>query len=55
MRIDSTEGIGPAMAEKLRAAGVATTEELLERAATPKGRQGLVDSPGRPRSAPVAA
>jgi uncharacterized membrane protein HdeD (DUF308 family)/predicted flap endonuclease-1-like 5' DNA nuclease len=35
------EGIGPAYAEKLAAAGVNSTESLLERGATPQGRTAL--------------
>ena len=35
------EGVGPAYAEKLGAAGLKTTDDLLKAAATPKGRQDL--------------
>jgi predicted flap endonuclease-1-like 5' DNA nuclease len=35
------EGIGPAYADKLAAAGLKTTDDLLKAAATPKGRQDL--------------
>jgi predicted flap endonuclease-1-like 5' DNA nuclease len=36
--IEDIEGIGPSYAEKLRKAGVDTTDELLRAGATPKGR-----------------
>ncbi len=39
--IQDIEGIGPAFAEKLSAAGIKTTDALLEKACTAKGRQGL--------------
>ncbi len=42
-KLESVEGIGPAYAEKLRAAGVATTEALLKAAETPKGRKELAE------------
>jgi len=37
--IEAVEGIGPVYADKLRAAGVTTVEELLTKGATPKGRE----------------
>ena len=40
------EGIGPAYAEKLAAIGVVSTETLLERGATPKGRSDVADESG---------
>lgn len=40
-RIDNIEGIGPAYAERLRAAGVRSTRALLERGGNPKGRKAL--------------
>jgi uncharacterized membrane protein HdeD (DUF308 family)/predicted flap endonuclease-1-like 5' DNA nuclease len=40
------EGIGPAYAEKLAAAGINSTESLLERGATPKGRAELAAETG---------
>lgn len=40
------EGIGQVYADKLRAAGLTTTEALLEEAATPKGRQALAEKTG---------
>lgn len=45
-KIDQIEGIGDAYAQKLQAVGVATTEELLKRAATPKGRETLAEETG---------
>ena len=46
MKIDEVEGIGATQASKLVAAGVATTEALLERGAKPAGRQALADATG---------
>jgi predicted flap endonuclease-1-like 5' DNA nuclease len=46
MRIEEVEGIGPAYAGKLTAAGVATTDQLLERGARPAGRQAIADATG---------
>jgi uncharacterized membrane protein HdeD (DUF308 family)/predicted flap endonuclease-1-like 5' DNA nuclease len=40
------EGIGPAYAEKLAAAGVNSTESLLQRGATPKGRADIANESG---------
>ena len=40
------EGIGPVYADKLKAAGVTTTEDLLKLGATPKGRQELAKKTG---------
>jgi predicted flap endonuclease-1-like 5' DNA nuclease len=40
------EGIGPAYAEKLEAAGLKTTEALLEAGAAKKGREDLAASTG---------
>ncbi|MFD1702997.1 DUF4332 domain-containing protein [Methylopila henanensis] len=42
----SIEGIGPALAEKLKAAGIATTAALLEKAKDPKGRKALAGETG---------
>ena len=44
--IEDIEGIGPAYAEKLRAAGITTTEKLLERCATKKGREQVAEETG---------
>lgn len=46
MKIIDVEGIGPAYAAKLEAAGVASTEELLERGASRKGRVDLAAATG---------
>jgi len=44
--IEDVEGIGPAHAKKLRAAGVATTDALLKAGAKPSGRKDLEASTG---------
>jgi predicted flap endonuclease-1-like 5' DNA nuclease len=44
--IEEIEGIGPAFAEKLRAADVSSIEALLEKGATPEGRSALVEQTG---------
>ena len=46
MNIEEVEGIGPAYAGKLRTAGVDTTDELLQRGATPAGRSSLEGATG---------
>ena len=46
MKIEDIEGIGPAYGAKLTAAGVTTTETLLERGATRKGRTELAGATG---------
>lgn len=43
-KIEEIEGIGPVYAEKLRAAGISTTEELLEKGATRKGREEIAEA-----------
>ena len=45
-KIDEIEGIGPAYAAKLQAAGLNTTEKLLAACATPKGRASTAESTG---------
>lgn len=45
-KIDEIEGIGSVYAQKLEAAGVKTTEALLEKAATPKQRKALAEETG---------
>ena len=45
-KVKEIEGIGPAYAEKLSAAGLTTTEALLEAGATPKGRADLAAKTG---------
>ena len=44
--ITEIEGIGDVFAKKLRAAGIFTTEALLEKGATPKGRKELAEAAG---------
>lgn len=46
MNIEDVEGIGPVHAASLRAAGVATTDALLERGATARGRADLAGITG---------
>ena len=43
-KIEEIEGIGPAYAEKLRAAGICTTEALLEKCASRKGREAIAEA-----------
>ncbi len=45
-KIAEIEGIGPAYAEKLEAVGVKTTDDLLNRAASPKDRKKLAEETG---------
>lgn len=45
-KIVEIEGVGNVYAEKLEAAGVKTTEDLLEKAATPKDRKALAEETG---------
>ena len=45
-KIDVIEGIGDVYAEKLTAVGIKTTEELLTKCATPKGRKDLGEETG---------
>ena len=45
-KIAEIEGIGPAYAEKLEAVGVKTTDNLLNRAASPKDRKKLAEETG---------
>jgi predicted flap endonuclease-1-like 5' DNA nuclease len=46
MKIEDVEGIGPTFAAKLTAAGVATTDDLLDRGATAAGRDKLSEATG---------
>lgn len=46
MKIEDVEGIGPVYASKLGAAGVATTDDLLEQGATAAGRAKLEAATG---------
>lgn len=45
-KLEAIEGIGDVYAAKLREAGVATLEQLLEKGATPKGREELAEKTG---------
>ena len=45
-KIIDIQGIGPVYAEKLTAAGIETVDQLLEKAACPKGRQALEEETG---------
>lgn len=44
--ISDIEGIGPVLAEKLHGAGIKTTDALLQRAASPKGRKEVAAETG---------
>ena len=46
MKIVEIEGVGPAYAEKLQAAGVNTTDDLLDKGASPAGRKALEEATG---------
>jgi predicted flap endonuclease-1-like 5' DNA nuclease len=46
MNIEDVEGIGPTFAQTLSAAGVATTDDLLDRGATATGRAKLAADTG---------
>jgi predicted flap endonuclease-1-like 5' DNA nuclease len=46
MRIEDVEGIAQVSGDKLRAAGVATTEDLLARGGSAAGRKALEDATG---------
>jgi predicted flap endonuclease-1-like 5' DNA nuclease len=46
LNISEVEGIGPEHAAKLAEAGIHTTETLLERGATPRGRTGIEAATG---------
>ena len=45
-KLEMVEGIGQAYADKLRSAGVTTTEMLLEMGSTKKGREALAEKSG---------
>ena len=45
-KIEEIEGIGPAMGEKLRGAGVTSTDKMLENAKTKKQRAALAEASG---------
>jgi predicted flap endonuclease-1-like 5' DNA nuclease len=42
-KLTDVEGIGPVFAQKLKAAGIATTKVLLQQGATPKGRKSIAE------------
>jgi predicted flap endonuclease-1-like 5' DNA nuclease len=44
--IESIEGVGASNADKLKAAGISTTEGLLEKGASAKGREAIVAQTG---------
>jgi len=46
VKIEEVEGIGPAYAAKLNTAGVDSTDDLLERGASPAGRKSLEGATG---------
>jgi predicted flap endonuclease-1-like 5' DNA nuclease len=46
VNLEKVEGIGPIFANKLKQAGVATADALLQKAATPQGRQSLAAATG---------
>ena len=45
-KIDEIEGIGPAYAEKLGAAGIGSTDDLLDRCGSAKGRGEVAEATG---------
>ena len=45
-KLTKVEGIGEIYAQKIEDIGIATTEELLERGATPQGRAEIVEQSG---------
>ncbi|HGY91544.1 MAG TPA: DUF4332 domain-containing protein [Planctomycetes bacterium] len=45
-KIDEIEGIGPAYREKLTAAGIMTTDDLLKYCCEPKGREEIAEKTG---------
>ena len=45
-KLDTVEGIGPALAEKLSGAGVGSTDQLLEMGGTKKGRAEIAEKAG---------
>ena len=45
-KIDEIEGIGPAYREKLTAAGITTTDDLLSHCAKPAGRKQIAENTG---------
>jgi len=45
-KLVDVEGIGPVYADKLKKAGVVSTNDLLEKGATPTGRKAIADKSG---------
>jgi len=45
-KIEEIEGIGPTYGEKLRAADIQTTDDLLKACAAPAGRKGMAEKTG---------
>ena len=45
-KIEEIEGIGPAYAEKLSAAGIGSTDDLLEKCGAAKGRNAVAEATG---------
>lgn len=45
-KLETIEGIGPQIAERLRDAGVGSTDALLKKGASPSGRKAIVESTG---------
>jgi len=45
-KIEEIEGIGPAFGEKLRAAGITSTDDLLDQGCTKPGRKELAEKTG---------
>ncbi|UCG62947.1 MAG: DUF4332 domain-containing protein [Candidatus Zixiibacteriota bacterium] len=45
-KLNRIEAIGPTFVEKLKSSGITTTEVLLERGATPKGRKEIAQMTG---------
>jgi predicted flap endonuclease-1-like 5' DNA nuclease len=46
MKVEDVEGIGPVYGEKLRAAGIGSVEELLEKGAGRSGRAAIAEATG---------
>jgi len=45
-QVEDIEGVGPSQATKLKAMGVTTVEALLEKGASPKGRDEIAETTG---------
>jgi biotin operon repressor len=45
-KLEKVEGIGEFYAQKLREAGIATTQALLEKGASPQGREEIAEKTG---------